>query len=265
MGVYDKTLREIFNNVPVTLIKTLTGRDVKKLLNSSFPSVKEREADFLVMLDNNEIFHLEIQSINDKNMPRRMLLYALMIEEIYKKFPIQAVLFVGNSSNKIDNKMIRENLSYQYKVYDIKEINCKDLLLSDSIEDNILSILCKIEDENYLLDKIILKVLNLDESKRADYLRKLIILARLRPKLYNKIENFFKEKKMPIVFDTKNDPLYHKGWNEAWNEAWNKAEIESTINTAIMMIKEFNLPISEVAKKLNIDVNVLQKALNDTK
>ena len=112
-----------------------------------------------------------------------------------------------------------------------------------------------------LLTKIILKVLNLDETKRADYLRKLIILARLRPKLYNKIESFFKEKKMPIVFDTKNDPLYHKGWNEAWS----KAKIESTINTAIMMIKEFNLPVSEVAKKLNIDVNVLQKALNDTK
>ena len=70
---------------------------------------------------------------------------------------------------------------------------------------------------------------------------------------------------MPIVFDTKNDPLYHKGWNEAWNEAWreawneawNKAKIESTINTAIMMIKEFNLPVGEVAEKLNIDVNVL--------
>ena len=190
MGVYDKTLREIFNNIPITLIKLLTGKNISKLLNPSFPSIKEREADFLVELEDGEIFHLEIQSINDKNMPRRMLFYALLIEEVYNKFPIQAVLYVGDKNISISNKLKRKNLYFEYKVYDIKEIDCKVLIESDNIEDNILAILCNMKNSEFFLEKIMLKLLKLPEKQRADYLRKLIILARLRPKLYNKLENY---------------------------------------------------------------------------
>ena len=256
MGIYDKTLREILNNVPVNLIKILSKKNVKKLLNSSFPSVKEREADFLVELEDGEIFHLEIQSTNDNNMPRRMLFYALLIEESYKKFPIQAVLYVGDEKNNIKPFLKRKNLNYKYEVFDIKSIDCKILIESESIEDNILSILCNIENETNLLKKITSKLLNLPEKKRADYLRKLFTLSRLRPKIFKKLENYLKEIKMPIVIDIKKDPIYQKAWNEAWNEA-NKKRIED----AIKMIKEFNLPIELVAKKLEIEINELKKAI----
>ena len=264
MGVYDKTLREILNNVPVNLIKILSKKKVKKLLNSSFPSVKEREADFLVELEDGEIFHLEIQSVNDSNMPRRMLFYALLIEESYKKFPIQAVLYVGDEKNNIKAFLKRKNLSYKYEVFDIRSIDCKILIESESIEDNILSILCKIENETSLLEKITSKLLTLPEKKRADYLRKLLTISRLRPKIFTKLENYLKEIKMPIVIDIKKDPIYKKGWNEAWNEAWSEAWSEAKkkrIEDAIKMIKEFNLPIEIVAKKLEIEINELKKAI----
>jgi len=40
-----------------------------------------------------------------------------------------------------------------------------------------------------------------------------------------------------------------------------KGEIRGKLQTAIMMIKTFKLPINEVAKKLNIDENELSNAL----
>ena len=67
---YDKTLREIFNSTPKTLIKLLIGKEIKENLNPKFPSIEEREVDFLVRLENDDIF--EIQSINDKTMPKNV-------------------------------------------------------------------------------------------------------------------------------------------------------------------------------------------------
>ena len=113
---YDKTLREIFNSTPVTLIKLLTGKEIKENLNPKFPSMEEREVDFLVRLENDEIFHLEIQSMNDKNMPIRMLRYAILIENRYEKFPIQAVLYVGDKKLNIKNEIKFNNLQYSYKL-----------------------------------------------------------------------------------------------------------------------------------------------------
>jgi hypothetical protein len=46
--VCDKTLRELFNEVPTALIKLLTNKNINKLLESSFPKVEEREADLVV-------------------------------------------------------------------------------------------------------------------------------------------------------------------------------------------------------------------------
>jgi len=75
------------------------------------------------------------------------------------------------------------------------------------------------------------------------------------------LENFYKEKKMPFIIDAKTDPLYNKGWNEAWTESWNKAQTERKIEDAIIMIKEFNLPIDTIAEKFEIDKNILIEKL----
>ncbi|MEO1928206.1 MAG: hypothetical protein ABGX26_05905 [Nautiliaceae bacterium] len=260
-GSYDKTLREIFSDVPVNLIKFLTNQEIKRPLNPSFPSIKERIADFLVELENGDIFHLEIQSVNDKTMPRRMLFYALLIEEKYKKFPIQVVLYVGNEKLRMQNFYKRKNLDYKYELFNIKNLDCNYLIKSQSIEDNLIAILCKIDDEVNLLNRITSRLLSLPDKKRVDYLKKLFILARLRPKVYNKLEEFYKEQKMPIVLDPKIDPLYKKGWNEAWSEAEKKTKIKD----ALLIIEKFNIPIEKVAKELGLKEDEIKKALNENK
>ena len=290
---YDKTLREIFNSTPVVLIKLLIGKEIKENLNPKFPSIEEREVDFLVRLENDEIFHLEIQSVNDKNMPIRMLRYAILIENRYKKFPIQAVLYVGDKRLNIKNEIKFNNLSYSYKVYDIKEIDCNKLINSSSIEDNVLSILCKIDNEDRLIDKIIRKLSKIEEKRRKDYIEKLLILARLRPKVYNKLKSNIEESNMPIVFDPQTDPVYKEGMEyglqlglqrgleqgmqqgleqgiqrglqqgleqgiqRGLQQGIKKAKLED----AKALIKQLHLSIEDVAKILNIPLEELKKYL----
>ena len=108
--IYDKTLRELFSEIPTTLVELITNKKMKELLNVSFPKVEERQVDLLAKMEDNTIFHLEIQSINDNKMPIRMLKYALLIFENYGQFPLQVVLYVGRDKIKINNKIENKNL-----------------------------------------------------------------------------------------------------------------------------------------------------------
>ena len=82
--VYDRSLRELFGEIPKTLVKLLVNQEIKEVLDITFPKVEERKVDLLTRLEDDTLFHLEIQSIYDNTMPIRMLQYALLIYEKYK-------------------------------------------------------------------------------------------------------------------------------------------------------------------------------------
>ncbi len=103
--IYDRTLRELFQNLPKAFIKLLINKEIKEVLETSFPKVEERRVDLLTRLEDDTLFHLEIQSINDTLMPKRMLKYASLIYENYDKFPQQMVLYVGDKNIKIFNQI----------------------------------------------------------------------------------------------------------------------------------------------------------------
>ncbi len=120
--IYDKTLRELFQDVPKTLIKLLVNQNIKEVLETSFPRVEERRVDLLTRLEDDTLFHLEIQSTNDPLMPKRMLKYGLLIYENYNEFSKQMVLYVGNRKIKIHNQIKNQNLCYNYEVKDYKRV-----------------------------------------------------------------------------------------------------------------------------------------------
>ncbi len=79
--VYDRTLRELLQGIPREFIKLLANKNAIELLETSFPKVEEKKADLLVRLEDNSLFHLEVQTKNDASMPKRMLKYASLIYE----------------------------------------------------------------------------------------------------------------------------------------------------------------------------------------
>ncbi len=270
--VYDRTLRELFQGVPKTLIRLVVGHDIKEILDISFPKVKERRVDLLARLDDDTLFHLEIQSTDDKEMPVRMLNYATLIYQTYKEFPRQLVLYVGDNDIDMTNGIIGKNIRYNYEVKSIKEFDCSLLIESDDIADNIIAVLCDIKDIDKLFKKLRVKLTGLNNKEREDYLRKLFYLLRLRPNLNRELkEKSIKELPMPFTIEKDRDPLYRegiekgiergiekgieRGIEKGKKEGYRLARIES----AIVMIKDFNIEPNEVAKKFDLPLDLILK------
>ena len=55
---------------------------------------------------------------------------------------------------------------------------------------------------------------------------KLLTLARLRPKMYNKLKLKIKEANMPIVFEPETDPVYKQGLQLGLQQGIKKARLE---------------------------------------
>ena len=143
----DILLRDILKRIPDRFVLLLTGKRGVKILDNTFPTVKERKADFVAELEDGSIFHLELQTYPDKKMPFRMLEYYLLLMQAYPDREInQTVLYVGEGAPRMENSIKRKRLSYSYELRDIKEISCRELMESPQIEDKILAVLCKVEE-----------------------------------------------------------------------------------------------------------------------
>jgi predicted transposase/invertase (TIGR01784 family) len=247
--LYDRTLRELFHEVPRTLIKLLVGQEIKEVLETSFPKVEERRVDLLTRLEDDTLFHLEIQSINDTLMPSRMLKYASLIYEHYGEFPKQMVLYIGIKKLKIKNEITTQNLCYTYEVKDISDFDCSKLIESSNITDNIIAILCNIKDIDKFYNKLMQKLSKLETKKREDYLRKLFYLMRLRPNIAKKLREKEREDKMPFILDREIDPLYQEGVEKGIERGIEKGKAEG--------IRKRNIEIAKSLLKQDISIDII--------
>ncbi len=118
MGKFDITLRDAISKIPQRFVQILTGQKGKEILDNTFPAVKERKADLILELEDGSIFHLELQTKNDKNMPFRMLEYYLLLKQRYKDRTIkQLVLFVGDGKPNMETTIKTDNLCFSYQLY----------------------------------------------------------------------------------------------------------------------------------------------------
>jgi len=251
----DITLRDIISKLPGKFIKLLTNKEGVKLLDTSLPNVKDKRADLIVELKNGEIFHLELQTFNDKNMPFRMLEYYILIMQKYKTTNIsQMVLYVGEQNLNMENSLNTKALKYSFELKDIREINCNELLTSEDMEDKILAVLCNIEDENLYINAIINEILKMNENLRKDYIKKLLSLSRYRKNINDKLLSNLKERVMPITIELKDDPYFQQGLSQGFQQG---------ISQAVFILKDMGLSVKEIAQKTNLTAEDIEKILKD--
>ncbi len=244
MSSKDITLKDIFEEVPHRLSKILSPAPIKELLPTALPSTELR-VDFLARLEDESILHMEFQSFNDTNMPWRMLRYYTAIAEKYQTHNIkQLVVYVGNEKLRMKSSLKIKNLVFKYEILDIRQIDCKILLESQDPVDRIMACLCKIEDEGYLIEKLVETLEGMEEEQRKDYIMKLLTLTELRPKLRIRLSEEVRH--MPIVVrpediklpkrKLRKDILYRLGLEEGkqigHEEGFLKA-LQDTVLTAI--------------------------------
>ncbi len=233
MSSKDIALKDIFEEIPHRLSKILAPAPIKELLPTNFPSTELR-VDFLARLEDESILHIEFQSFNDPNMPFRMLRYYLAILERYPSSSIkQLLVYVGNRKLRMKSRLRLRNLSFSYEMIDIRQIDCKVLLESPDPMDRLLACLCKVEDEAYLIEKLMRTMEGMNEEERKDYLLKALTLTELRPNLRIKLTEEVRH--MPIVVrpediklpkkKLRKDILYRLGLEEGKHIGFQEGEV----------------------------------------
>ncbi len=222
MSSKDIVLKDIFEEVPYRFSKLISPAPIKELLPTNLPSTELR-VDFLAKLEDESILHMEFQSFNDPTMPWRMLRYYTLIAEQYQNHNIrQLLVYVGNKKLRMKSKLKLKNLTFSYEVLDIRQIDCKVLLESSDPMDILLACLCKVEDEGYLIYRIIKTMEGMSEEERKEYFLKALTLTELRPNLRIRLSEEVRH--MPIVVrpgdiklpkkKLKKDILYRLGLEE---------------------------------------------------
>ncbi|NOT64414.1 MAG: Rpn family recombination-promoting nuclease/putative transposase, partial [Acidobacteria bacterium] len=177
---FDTTLKELLLSNPTRLVEQLSGEKVEAWLNVEQPSVKMRRIDLVARLKSGRILHLEIQLEDDPEMPWRMLEYYAYLRRTYGQEPWQIVLYIGKKKPRRKAYIREQRLRFSYNVIYLRELDGRPLLDSDSIADNLLAILCDIDDVITASRRIIEKLLALPEKQAIDEALKLIILSKLR-------------------------------------------------------------------------------------
>jgi len=175
---YDVTLKVLLPEAH-QLLQLLIGSQPKEMLAVEYPSVRDRRPDLVARLEDGRICHVEMQASNDPDMPFRMLNYFSDILYTYRQDPQQLVIFVGRSKLRMTDSFTFSKLKYSYDVVDIRTIDCRPLLASPAIADNILAILCRIEGEE-VIRQILHRIAQEEGNARQDYLEHLSILSGLR-------------------------------------------------------------------------------------
>lgn len=247
---YDRTLRELLQSIPKRFIEILTGKRVTKILDPTFPSVKERRADFLGVLEDGQLVHIEIQAQRDIGLPERMIEILLLARAKYQEEPYQIVLWVGDGKPPYEEEYRFGGLTYRMTVVDVKDIDCEELLRSKDISDNLIAVLCK-RGEGFW-ERLSERVREMSSKKRESFLRKLLYLIKLRRDLSEEYERLRKGvTDMPIVIDLKKDPAYLKGIKKGIKKGIERGKLLEAQESVIENVEErFGFVPEEVKEKI---------------
>ncbi|MBF0343904.1 MAG: hypothetical protein HQL06_06695 [Nitrospirae bacterium] len=221
--IYDVLLKDIIKDVPPKFLKILTGYETGRFLDIQLPDVQVRQPDLLVEVEDGNIVHIEIQSTDDKSITKRMYEYSALINRQFNKLPLQTLLYIGDKEVTTVNRLCNRDVNYSYRVIDVKEVDCCQLLQSDRPEDLVLAILCKTDDVDGAIKTIVDRLSVLSPKDAKDYCLKLLYLSNLK-KLYNKVKK--EVDNMPITFDIRESEMFLDGKREGLIEGQKKGLIE---------------------------------------
>ena len=198
MQEYDVALKLLLQGSAKLTIREVAGGDVEKWLDVELPKVQNLRLDLLGETGDGSLVHIELQSGNDANMPLRMAEYCLGVFRLFGRFPRQALLYVGEAPLRMACDLLGADLSFRYRVIDIRELDGDRLLESNEVGDNVIAILARLRDHREAVRKIVARIADLVPAEREAALSQLLILAGLR-RLARTVEEEIQ--RMPVFID----------------------------------------------------------------
>jgi hypothetical protein len=196
MGRYDITLRHLARIGCRSFLRSIGGEGQLTLLQTEFPSTKERRIDYLAVLDSpqrsRKILHIEIQADSDARMQARMLGYYSDIldwiiarpDDLIGSLPrriVQKVVYVGAASWDPEPKICDDNLDFRFEFIDARELDARPLLETGDLGDAVIAVLCGDGTNPDVIKAVLNKIAQAPPGERADALAaQLIVLSELR-------------------------------------------------------------------------------------
>ena len=251
---FKELIKEIAKEIAEYLLEMKITDEIE-LIDKEFTRIEKREAD-LVFKHKDEIFHIEIQNKNDKLMHLRMMRYLNDIAFLYPENEInQYLIYIGKENFKMKNCYKNKNISYKYNVIDMKKIDCNRFLNLNTPEAVVLAILCDFKDKNKqeVVNEIIKRLYKLSKTKN-EFLKHIEILSifstnrDLKEEVKRGVEMIAKIEKRKI-------PFYEDGFKEG--------EKRGLIKGKVLVYNELGFNIEEIAKKVNISKEKVEKILKE--
>jgi hypothetical protein len=224
---YDKIIKENLESLILPL--------ARKVLNLPEPAglveipddiqqTVERKPDFLKLVTDENgvgeyVLHLEFQTRNEADMLSRMLFYAALLYGKYKLPIRQYVFFIGNGRARMNRELIQDDLTFQYHIRNIADVDYTVFLDTQQPEEVILAILGNLGSEP--IESVIGQILQRlratahDTQALGRFYKQLEVLSKLRDaqeEVLNQLEA------MPIYYDLETDIRYLQGKQKGIDE-----------------------------------------------
>jgi len=181
MHEYDVTLKTVLEALSGPALRLVTGTDVVVHWPGTQPlQVRSPRVDLLGETADQRLIHIELQSTNDPNMAVRMLEYAVGIKRAYGRFPVQVLLYAGRPLMKMQNRLDEPDLTFRYRLVDMRQLDSEPLLASSHLEDNVIAILTRLVDQRGAVRRILARIAASKPASRELAMAELTTLAGLR-------------------------------------------------------------------------------------
>jgi predicted transposase YdaD len=238
MQIYDVTLKLLLQGHASLTMTELVGAAVEKWLNVELPKVQNPRADLLGETADGSLVHVELQSGNDATMPLRMAEYCLGILRLFGKFPRQVLLYVGGAPLGMESELSGPDVSFRYRIVDIRELDGDRLLESDQTGDNVIAILARLRDHKEAIRKILGKLAGLPTGEREAAVNQLVNLAGLRC-LEETVEREIQ--RMPVYIDILENkvlgPAFKRGLEEGKLEGKLEGELKGELRGELKILR----------------------------
>ncbi len=94
-----------------------------------------------MLLADGTILHIEFQSANDKDMPYREGIYCLLLGQKYRRRVRQVVLYLGQPTMRMEDRVDLGETKSAYRLMDIREMDARRLIASGRPGDLVLAML----------------------------------------------------------------------------------------------------------------------------
>ncbi len=152
MGKKDIVSKEAIKRIAVDLATILLKLDIDpeslELLETEKQRIEDRRADLVARVQDTKtgnpyLLHIEFQNSNDTQMPLRMMRYYTDIRLSGFGEPLhQYLIYIGKDRLTMPDGIDEPGFRYQYRILDMRQINCDALLQQDTPDALVLAILC---------------------------------------------------------------------------------------------------------------------------